>query len=323
MFLLSVTFLALVALLLVLGMASDTAASAGAGIQSSDYSAINIASTVAADEVENLPSSALVDTICTILLILWPLFWIEHLFSVLASRGSSTTRQRLAALPVCLVPPLRMAMPSPVMNGRLWLPALGWQNPGRELHRNLDRTLSKPMLFIGLSILPVLLLEGSLATWLTDTPELNLFLHSATGFIWFAFTLEFIVMLNTTEKKLAYVKAHWIELAIIILPLVSFLRTLRILPASKAIRVHKLAKMARTYRMRGLIGRTVRALALLEVVSRLRRENPVAKLARLRETHEEKLLELNELQMEIMKLENAANDDGLQKDSATQPRNTG
>lgn len=299
MVLLSLSFLTLIAVLLVLDVAIDAPLpelsvtamdSATAGTMTGSYFS----------DPEYVQRQAA--RVVNLMLIIWPIFWVEHLYSKFVGRRRGY-QGKLSDSLVCLIPPLRLMMPCPAMYGQVWLPIVGWRAPGRTLHRKLERTLSKPMLFIGLLILPVLLVEGSLAASMSEKPGLALGLRSATALIWLAFAAEFILMVNTTEKKLAYVKSHWLELAIIILPLISFLRFLRILPASRLVSVHKFAKMAKTYRMRGVIGRTFRALALLEVVSRLLRENPQSKLSRLKEKHEEKYQELVEMRIQIGELE--------------------
>ncbi len=300
-FLISLLFLVLIAVLLVLDVAID------GPVTEASVSVVD-GITVPDGPVESglltdpTAASWLAGVVFTALLIIWPIFWIEHLYSKIVARSRGYKGKLFDSL-VCLVPPLRLVAPCPVKQRQVWIPFAGWRAPGRELHRKLERTLSKPMLFIGLLILPVLLIEGSLAASIAERPGLALALRSATALIWLAFTAEFILMLNTTDKKLAYVKAHWLELAIIILPLVSFLRFLRVIPAARLVSLQRFAKMAKTFRMRGLVGRTVRALALLEVLSRLLRENPQTKLARLKETHEEKYLELAELQEQISLLE--------------------
>ena len=45
--------------------------------------------------------------------------------------------------------------------------------------------------------------------------------------IWTAFALEFVIMISVVERKLKYCVQHWIDLLVIVLPLVGFLRTLR------------------------------------------------------------------------------------------------
>ena len=73
-------------------------------------------------------------------------------------------------------------------------------------------------------------------------------LEVGMGVIWFAFAAEFILMVSIAEKKVAYCKEHWIDLAIILLPLASFLRSLSIVKATRLanlMRIQQLSNLAR------------------------------------------------------------------------------
>jgi voltage-gated potassium channel len=281
MFALSLFFLAMIALLITAQMSLEPIGATG-----------ETAGAAAIDRVlQAVQSAALI-----LLLAIWPVFIAEQLLD-------KSSRSRARRLVVCLVPPLRMAVISPEHNGSIWLPRLGWQQPGRALSRQLERALSKPMLVVALLILPVLLVEFGMGQLVAETPALRLLLHVATGLIWLAFTAEFIVMMGATDRKLRYVKSHWIDLAIIILPLISFLRGIRVLRIARIARLQQVAKMTRVYRMRGLLMKTMRALMLLEVVHRLLGGNSQRKLAQLKLQYQEQLEDLQELKAEIDSLE--------------------
>jgi voltage-gated potassium channel len=122
------------------------------------------------------------------------------------------------------------------------------------------------------------------------------------GLIWCAFTYEFIVMVSSTKKKLAYVKKNWIDLAIILLPLISFLRSLRIVRAAKLARfakIQQLTKMGRVYRMRGMLAKTIRAFLVLELVHRILKTSPEKRLDKLLAQVEDKQDELRELRQQV------------------------
>lgn len=246
-------------------------------------------------------------TVCGVaLLLLWPVFVAEQIVRLLRCRSLLTYR---AAYPfgwlICFLPPLRMCERQRDRDGQLWLPWGGWQVIDRQLQRELERHFSVPMILIALLILPVLGLQFYFRERIFDYPVLRLALHIGTGVIWFAFTVEFIVMVSVADKKLRYCRQHWLDLIIILLPLVSFLRTLRIIRATRLVRVTKLQKLTRlvrVYRLRGVMMRTLRALMLLEVIHRLIPVNPAKRLARLEEEAESKELELAELREEIAQL---------------------
>jgi len=110
-------------------------------------------------------------------------------------------------------------------------------------------------------------------------------------------------MLSSTDKRLSYIKKNWIDLAIILLPLVSFLRSFRVLRLARLAKVQKLAKMGRVFRMRGLFMKTMRALMLFGFINRLLRITPEKRLAKLNALYDEQAEELAELKSEIEEVE--------------------
>ena len=232
------------------------------------------------------------------MLAIWPIFLIEQVYVRWSVRGipnSNRFSSRFAWFSVAC-PPLRMGKSIPAKNGEIWLPALGWRAPGKILHKELERIFSKPMLLIAMMILPVLLIEFRFQELLQSNVWLKLLLSVSMGLIWCAFAIEFILMVSTTKKKITYVKKNWIDLAIILLPLVSFLRSLRIV---RAARVAKLTKMGRIYRMRGLFAKTIRAFLVLELIHRIFKFSPEKRLDKLLAQVEEKEEELRELQAQV------------------------
>ncbi len=241
------------------------------------------------------------------ILFLWPIFWAEQLFLWWQCPSTSAywRRHPLGWL-FCIVPPLRLCAHRREEKESVWLPHLGWRTVDRPLRRRLERLFSFPMIGIALLILPVLGLQHYFGERIQDYPQLRLLLHFGTGLIWFAFAVEFIVMVSVAERKLTYCKQHWLDLVIIILPLVSFLRTLRLLRTTKLLKVGKLQQLSRVvriYRLRGVAMRGLRALLLLEVIHRLFRTKPEKRIKKLQLLAADKQRELEELQEEIERLE--------------------
>lgn len=243
------------------------------------------------------------DILQLLLLALWPLFWLEYLATLRHEIRSPLSRAGRSRLFACVLPPWRLATPSGARDGCIWLPVLGWQKPGRALARTLERRSGTPMLVIALLILPVLLLEIGFGSLVNAHPELRLLLHVSTGLIWCAFAIEFCILIGASDNKIDYARRHWIDLAIILLPLISFLRSVRALRLAKLAKVQKLARIGRVYRMRGLLMKAVRALMLLDVVSRLLRISPEKRLAKLRQQREELAEDLAELDAAIVTFE--------------------
>jgi voltage-gated potassium channel len=235
-----------------------------------------------------------------LMLLIWPLFLIEPIYVRSLAKGAKSKYGLDWFCVLC--PPLRLGKSIPAKDGEIWLPRLGWHPPGKPLHKGLERIFSKPMLIIAMLILPVLLIEFRYQELLQSTMWLKLLLSISMGLIWCAFTIEFILMVSSTNKKLAYVKKNWIDLAIILLPLISFLRSLRIVRAAKLARFAKLqqlTKMGRVYRMRGLLAKTIRAFLVLELVHRILKTSPEKRLNKLLAQVEEKEDELRELQQQV------------------------
>jgi voltage-gated potassium channel len=185
----------------------------------------------------------------------------------------------------CICPSLRMCARSVEMDGRLWLPGMSWRRPNRRLRRRLEQIFSVPMIGIALLILPVLMVEFLLKDQVARYAWLRLALHIGTGVIWFAFAAEFILMASIADKKLDYIRKNWVDMAIILLPFFSFLRSMQAGRGSRLARLAKipqLTKLARAYRLRGTVLKAFRALVLLDVSTRLLRTTPEKQLSRLR-----------------------------------------
>jgi hypothetical protein len=198
------------------------------------------------------------------------------------------------------------------MDGRVWIPTLGWQKIARPLYRRLERFFSVPMIAVALLILPVLAIEHYWNHLLAQPRYrwLLALLDISTSIIWLAFATEFVIMVSVAKSKWKYCISHWVDLAIILLPLISFLRCLRALRVARLMRLQRVAKltqalsnMGRLYRLRGLAFRAYRALLILELLERIWPMPPERRLERLREQLNLKEEELRELRRTIQALE--------------------
>lgn len=304
MFTLSVLFVLLLGALIVVRVDMPRVAELAELERLASGAGMPLAPVHAADERDRLVTSdRLGDLLLGMLLALWPLFWLDYLVTLRHEPHRPLSRRGLSRLLACLAPPWRLATPSGARDDCVWLPGLGWQRPGRPLARRLERASSKPMLLIALLILPVLLIEFGFGALVDRHAWLRLLLHVSTGLIWCAFAIEFCVLCGATDRKLDHVRRNWIDLAIVLLPLISFLRSVRALRLARLARVQKLARMGRIYRMRGLLMKAVRALMLLDAVGRLFRITPERRLVRLRRRRDELQEDLDELELDISSLE--------------------
>lgn len=216
----------------------------------------------------------------------WPIVIIETVYHWIIRPKTRAMRWfHFFGVLFCICPSLRMCARSVEMDGRLWLPGMSWRRPDRRLRRRLEQHFSIPMVGIALLILPVLVVEFLLKDQVARYGALRLALHVGTGVIWFAFAAEFILMVSIADKKLTYIRKNWVDLAIIILPFFSFLRSMQAVRGSrlaKLAKIPQLTKLARAYRLRGTVLKAFRALVLLDVSTRLLRTTPEKQLTRLR-----------------------------------------
>ena len=310
MFCLSVLCLALVAAILVLSVEgpdkgtpihSDEVAASLTAVGPSPHATAAVAN----DHVSG--RHVVAGVLLWILVALWPLFLAEAVLRIVfPDRQSPSSRREYRLLLSVLCPPLRLCMRHADREDNVWLPGLGWQTVNDDLRQRLERILSVPMLIIALMILPVLLVEYAMSEQVASRVWLQAALGVSTGLIWFAFAAEFIVMITLADKKLRYCKQHWLDLAIILLPMISFLRSLRVVRAARAARLarlQQLTKMGRLYRLRGLAMRAFRGVLLLELINRVLRIKPERRLRALREQLQEKEREVARLRGEIAAVE--------------------
>lgn len=203
-------------------------------------------------------------------------------------------------LPIALMPPLRLVARDPQTGRTVWLPRLGRTAVDEDLADRLERAFSLPMIGIALLVLPVFALEQFAEQWIRDSRPLAIATELATAGIWVAFAAEFLVMVSVVERKARYCREHWIDVAVILLPLVAFLRVGRL---GRLLRLQQVTKTARVYRLRGTLMKLWQALLLIDAVDRMVRGAPPKRLVRLRAQVEALEEQLAELRAEIAALE--------------------
>lgn len=217
-------------------------------------------------------------------------------------QGRCSWRRLGYGLLAAIWPPLRIGVSPMTLRDRLWLPFLGWRRIDETLGERLERHFSLPMMLIAMLILPVLGLEMLWQDQVEQRPWLASSLDVSTRLIWLAFALEFAVMLSATREKLSYCIQHWVDLVIIILPLVSFLRALRVLRLGRMVRAGRMARLARTYRLRGVVLRLFRAAMLLHVLERYSTWFAERRIRSLRRKIDDKHKEIQDLEKQVDEL---------------------
>jgi hypothetical protein len=235
------------------------------------------------------------------LLLLWPLFLLEgvaHWWS-----GARNLRQNMW---FALFPFLRLGGRDHVTGKTLWLPTFGWVEANEDLEASLERKLGVPMIGVALLVLPVLAVEFLAAAQISQHNTIGFLTHLAGAFIWLAFTVEFLVMVSVVSRRLTYIRKHWLDLAIICLPLIAFLRVLRVGRVGRLLRLSQFSKMtgtAKAFRLRGLVFRVWRAVLLFELIDRVLHRDLDQKIETLRGRLAEREKEVARLKGEIAALE--------------------
>ncbi len=215
------------------------------------------------------------------IVVLWAIVIVEGLLGLYWAPDDWPARLKRLLL-TTLIPPMRMITASSKPRGSFWLPGAGWKTAGEETSEHLEQRLALPMLVLTLLVLPVLGIELTGGEALdTDHPGMALATHLTTCVIWIGFTVEFLWMVAAAPNKLGYCLKNWINLVIILLPLVAFLR---LLAAFRFVRMLRAGKLLRAYRLRGLWTRVWRLVLLFKLMDRLQQRNPAKYCAALERT---------------------------------------
>jgi voltage-gated potassium channel len=190
---------------------------------------------------------------------------------------------------VCLIPPFRMTISPALPQPYVWLPRQGWLRPGKEQLERLESRMALPMLGITLLILPVIGAEMFFRAEVEQSLRLMFIVYLLTACIWVAFAFEFILLISVAERKVDFCKAHWLNIVIIMLPLVAFLRTLRLF---RFLRLANASKLMRVYRLRGVMTRAMRMVLIFSLLERLKQRDPYKYGLHLEEKIQEKEEEL-------------------------------
>lgn len=262
--------------------------------------------------LKNLESEGIPLLICEwSLFLLYPCFMIEAMVHL----ALGSPRWKLNLL-YCLIPPLRITARDQMSGRAIWFPLLAWSEVDKQFCKRVRKTFSAPMLLIALLVLPLFAAEHYWSEQIQASPMLADLTAIATGFIWFAFTLEFIIMISIEQKRLDYCRKHWIDLAVICLPMVAFLRFFT--TTSKLLRLQQLARSARIFRLKSLVMKLYRALLILEIVNRFLHRNPEKRIARLEELLIEKEHEMEAIRAEMALLSERIALNSLDEDSETE-----
>lgn len=226
---------------------------------------------------------------------LYPVFW----FETAAHLAVGSPRMRQNAW-FCLLPFVRVGARDHQTGQNIWLPVAGWREVNRTLEKKLIKVFSIPMIAVALLVLPIVIMEFGWAEFVESSEGWQTALQIAAAFIWAAFTFEFTLIISVVKYRSSYALRHWIDVLIILLPMVTFIRAARL---TQLMRMKQLTRTVRLYRLRGLAMKLWRALVALEVVEMLLSLNPERRLEKLEARMEEKLEEIEFLKQDIVRLQ--------------------
>jgi hypothetical protein len=163
--------------------------------------------------------------------------------------------------------------PPPTGCRRVYIPIYGYLDADDDHRTRLERLFHLPMLILALLVLPVLGLEwlqsqqnySYIGQDILEHPASRIATTLALVFIWLMFGIEFTVKISVATSRLQYAARNWLDIVIILLPM---LRPLRAMGAARV------AQLGRVYTLRGVAMKLLRtALGLMlgmEAVRRLR-----------------------------------------------------
>ncbi|GAA4820612.1 hypothetical protein [Algivirga pacifica] len=206
----------------------------------------------------------------TPMLVVWPYFFWEYFQYWKKSKGLGIKkRTKTLYLLAAFFPVLRFATPRFSDQNLIWLPAWQWSYRNDTLFDTLRKKFSLPMILIAALIVPILFIEMKYEEQMRAyVSDIDFYLEVSQAFIWMAFTFEFVLMIFVSRERGDYAVKHWMDLLIILVPLISAFRSMRVL------RVLRVQNLARAYRVKGLFLKLRQTLFLADIVHRLLYPNP-------------------------------------------------
>jgi len=251
------------------------------------------------EEATFRPENRIATKVLWVALGIWPIFLMEFLNKLRLANKAEVSRYLLIIHSLTLLfPPARLVIGSMLNPKLIWLPVLGWSKINPALERHLKKKFLVPILVLGLLMIPALLIEIKFKTQLTEIfPHLDLafWLQTFHAIVWAGFAIEFMVLISITDDKKNYCVKNWMDILILLLPVVSFFRSFRFL------RVLKFNQLAHSFRMKGTQAKVREGLVLLDFLKRLSYlYNPEGQIKKLKKKMVKNEQERRELEKEML-----------------------
>ena len=105
-----------------------------------------------------------------------------------------------------------------------------------ELRERFNQAIDIPMLALALALIPVLVLPAVMHL----PPAAQDALDAIEWMIWAAFAFEYTINLYLADRRGTYIRSHWFDLAIVLLPM---LRPLRLARSARALRLLRTGRL--------------------------------------------------------------------------------
>ena len=219
------------------------------------------------EEETFLPKHRIVNELMWLALAIWPLFVIEFLVKLKLGLQEGKSKYLILLHGLCIIfPPSRLAIGSIDKSTLIWLPIANWTKVNPALELFLKKKFLIPILTLGLLMIPALLIEIKFNNQILEAfPRLDLafYLQTFHAMVWAGFALEFMVLISVTDDKKGYCVKNWMDILILVLPVVSFFRSFRVL------RILKFNQLAQSFRLKGSQAKIKEGLVLLDFIKRL------------------------------------------------------
>ena len=242
----------------------------------------------------------------TLLLICWPIFVIEKIISLIFCQ--QTWKSYFGLVFVMLLPPIRLATRRCNHSDFIWL--FRWRLINSSLYTALEKRFLLPILLLSLFMIPFWITELFSPDKLNNHRLLYHSINLGNALIWELFVIEFIIMFSIAEKKLYYLKKHWLELFIIILPMLALasilisryalIRQVKLIKPAKLLKIERIRRILNIYRARSVVNRILRILIVIDIFKQFyQRRNPQKYLALLHEKLAQQEQEIVEIKQQI------------------------
>jgi hypothetical protein len=160
----------------------------------------------------------------------------------------------------------------------MYIPIYGYLDVDDDHRARVEHFFHVPMIILALLVLPLLVVEWSYAeSFHLAHPLIQIAIYATGAIIWFAFLVEFVVKVSIARSRVDYMTRNWLDIVIVVLPMLRPFRALRV------VRAAQVTRLSRVFKIRGVIFKLLRTAAAavvgLEFFRRLgeRFRGPVAK----------------------------------------------